>query len=62
MHLQQIADINFKLLFIIPMPSTSTINMLEDNILIEINGVGSMWDTYYLGLNVVTPGFKVSIK
>ncbi|KAG1780968.1 hypothetical protein EV702DRAFT_1193802 [Suillus placidus] len=40
------------------MPSTSTINMLEDNILIEIDGVGSMWDTYRLGLNVVTPGFK----
>jgi hypothetical protein len=36
--------------------------MLEDNILIEIDGVGSMWDTYCLGLNVVTPGFKVSIK
>ncbi|KAG1719988.1 hypothetical protein EDB19DRAFT_1836280 [Suillus lakei] len=32
--------------------------MLEDNILIEINGIGSMWDTYCLGLNVVTPGFK----
>ncbi|KAG1724000.1 hypothetical protein EDB19DRAFT_1834362 [Suillus lakei] len=32
--------------------------MLEDNILIEIDGVGSMWDTYCLGLNVVTPGFK----
>lgn len=42
------------------MPSTSIINMLEDNILIEIDGVGSMWDTYCLGLNVVTPGFKVS--
>ncbi|KAG1815331.1 hypothetical protein EV424DRAFT_1541165 [Suillus variegatus] len=40
------------------MPSTSIINMLEDNILIEIDGVGSMWDTYCLGLNVVTPGFK----
>ncbi|KAG1811735.1 uncharacterized protein BJ212DRAFT_1483467 [Suillus subaureus] len=35
------------------MPSTSTIN-----ILIEINGVASMWDTYCLGLNIVTPGSK----
>ncbi|KAG2127026.1 hypothetical protein BD769DRAFT_1387918 [Suillus cothurnatus] len=40
------------------MPSTSTINMFEDNILIEIDGVASMWDTYCLGLNIVTPGSK----
>ncbi|KAG2106706.1 uncharacterized protein F5147DRAFT_653679 [Suillus discolor] len=42
------------------MPSTSTINMFEDNILIEINGVASTWDTYCLGLNIVTPGSKIS--
>ncbi|KAG1849712.1 hypothetical protein F4604DRAFT_1907419 [Suillus subluteus] len=40
------------------MPSTSTVNMFEDNILIEIDGVASMWDTYCLGLNIVTPGSK----
>ncbi|KAG1903025.1 uncharacterized protein F5891DRAFT_1212991 [Suillus fuscotomentosus] len=40
------------------MPSTSTINMFEDNILIEIDGVASTWDTYCLGLNIVTPGSK----
>ncbi|KAG1743385.1 hypothetical protein EDB19DRAFT_1827297 [Suillus lakei] len=37
------------------MPS---INMLEDNILVEIDGVTSLWDTYYLNLNIVTPGSK----
>ncbi|KAG1838103.1 hypothetical protein DFJ58DRAFT_734024 [Suillus subalutaceus] len=42
------------------MPSTSTINMFEDNILIEIDGVASTWDTYCLGLNIVTPGSKIS--
>ncbi|KAG1868431.1 hypothetical protein F4604DRAFT_1927303 [Suillus subluteus] len=40
------------------MPSTSTINMFKDNILIEIDGVTSTWDTYCLGLNIVTPGSK----
>ncbi|KAG2151827.1 hypothetical protein BD769DRAFT_1658277 [Suillus cothurnatus] len=40
------------------MTSTSTINMFEDNILIEIDGVASTWDTYCLGLNIVTPGSK----
>ncbi|KAG1854777.1 hypothetical protein C8R48DRAFT_776680 [Suillus tomentosus] len=40
------------------MPSMSTINMFEDNILIEIDGVASTWDTYCLGLNIVTPGSK----
>jgi hypothetical protein len=39
------------------MPS---INMLEDNILVEIDGVTSLWDTYCLNLNIVTPGSKVS--
>ncbi|KAG1853990.1 hypothetical protein F4604DRAFT_1929672 [Suillus subluteus] len=39
------------------MPS-STINMFEDNILVEIDGVTSMWDTYCLSLNIVTPGSK----
>jgi len=33
--------------------------MFEDNILIEIDGVASTWDTYCLGLNIVTPGSKV---
>ncbi|KAG1894230.1 uncharacterized protein F5891DRAFT_985230 [Suillus fuscotomentosus] len=39
------------------MPS-STINMFEDNILVEIDGVTSVWDTYCLSLNIVTPGSK----
>ncbi|KAG1822788.1 uncharacterized protein BJ212DRAFT_1296750 [Suillus subaureus] len=41
------------------MPSMSIINMFKDNILIEIDGVASTWDTYCLGLNIVTPGSKV---
>ncbi|KIK35848.1 hypothetical protein CY34DRAFT_95393, partial [Suillus luteus UH-Slu-Lm8-n1] len=31
---------------------SSTINMLGDNILIELNGIVSIWDTYCLNLDI----------
>ncbi|KAG1766635.1 hypothetical protein EDD22DRAFT_844825 [Suillus occidentalis] len=39
-------------------PLMPSINMLEDNILVKIDGVTSLWDTYCLNLNIVTPGSK----
>lgn len=34
--------------------------MLEDVILLDIDGVVSDWDTYTFNLNIASPGTKVS--
>jgi hypothetical protein len=37
------------------------VSMLEDVILLDIDGVVSGWDSYTFNLNIASPGTKVSL-
>lgn len=38
---------------------SSVVNMLEDVILLDIDGISPIWDTYSFDLDIASPGQKV---
>ncbi|KIK41647.1 hypothetical protein CY34DRAFT_85072, partial [Suillus luteus UH-Slu-Lm8-n1] len=42
------------------MSNSTTINMLEDVVLLDIDGISPIWDTYSFCLDIASPGPKVS--
>ncbi|KAG1776144.1 hypothetical protein EV702DRAFT_1046314 [Suillus placidus] len=40
------------------MSNSTTINMLEDVVLLDIDGVSPIWDTYSFYLDIASPGLK----
>jgi hypothetical protein len=45
---------------LLPMPlDVSSVSMLEDVVIVDINDVSPSWNTYCFNLNVNTPGPKV---